>query len=253
MANIYGCRPSIPDQRTLRFLHLGNTPLAAVISLRSEAPAVIDQGQIGSCVANSLANVFRYHLEKDKVAGEDFLPSRLAIYYDGRVIENTVDSDSGLTVVDGCKVLNTYGACAEHEWPYEVNQFTIEPPAKARADALHRKAVRYQSVDQDIEQIKAVLTQKLPVTIGISVYESFESDKVAQTGTVPMPAQREKNLGGHCVTIWGMDDTVQLATLQNSWGTGWGDKGFFTLPYAYLIDPNLCFERWAIGLVDRVA
>jgi hypothetical protein len=113
----YGCKPSIPDIRNFKFDQIAQT-LSPSFSLVSQASPVIDQGQLGSCVANSLANVFRYLLTKDNVAGEKFLPSRLAIYFDGRVLENSVDSDSGLTVADGCKVLHQQGACAEHEWPY---------------------------------------------------------------------------------------------------------------------------------------
>lgn len=252
--NVYGCHPSIPDKRNHKFLLMEtNTPLPAVISLRNKAPDVLDQGSLGSCVSNSLANVFKYLLSKDNVSGEKFSPARLLIYYDGRELENTVNSDSGLTVADGCKVLHQFGACAEHEWPYDIAKFTVEPPLEARVNATHRKAVKYMEVPQSVNQIKGALALGLPVTIGISVYESFESDAVAKTGTVPMPGNNEANLGGHCVTIWGADDHAQLFTLQNSWGTDWGDGGFFTLPYAYVLDSDLCFELWALQLLQRVA
>lgn len=250
----YGCNPSRPDQRDHKFLLMMQTgkTLPSKISLRDKAPSVLDQGNLGACVPNSLANVVKYHLSKDSVSGEKFVPSRLAIYFDGRTLENTVNSDSGLTVADGCKVIHQMGVCAEHEWIYDISKFTQDPPLEARVNATHRKATKYMKVPQNLDQIKGALTLELPVTIGISVYDSFESDAVAKTGTVPVPGPQEANLGGHCVTIWGCDDTTKLFTLQNSWGEDWGDKGFFTLPYEYVLNSDLCWELWALQLIQRV-
>lgn len=250
----YGCRVSTPDKRDYKFLLMEQTGTTtpAVISLRDVAPSVLDQENIGSCVSNSLGNVFKYHLTKDNVSGEKFEPSRLEIYFQGRTLEGTVNSDSGLTVADGCKVLHQFGACAEHEWPYDTTKYLQEPPLEARVNATHRKVTKYMRVQQNVAQIKGALALKLPVTIGISVYESFESDSVAKTGTVPMPQSNEAMLGGHCVTIWGADDNQKLFTLQNSWGPNWGDEGFFTLPYEYVLDSELCFELWCIQLEQRV-
>jgi hypothetical protein len=69
------------------------------------------------------------------------------------------------------------------------------------------------------------------------VYESFESDAVAATGTVPMPRRREAIVGGHDIVFTGYDDTTQRFRFANPWGVGWGDKGFGTFPYAYATDP----------------
>ena len=38
--------------------------------------------------------------------------------------------------------------------------------------------------------------------------------------------------------------------MMNSWGTGWGDKGFFTMPYAYLTDEDLSADFWTIRVVE---
>ena len=39
-------------------------------------------------------------------------------------------------------------------------------------------------------------------------------------------------LGGHANTIIGYDDTKAAFLVQNSWGTSWGNKGFYYLPYS---------------------
>ena len=73
--------------------------------------------------------------------------------------------------------------------------------------------------------------------MGIAVYGSFESKEVAKTGEVPMPVPDESLLGGHAVLCCGYDDDTQRVLCLNSWGSGFGDKGYFTLPYAYITDP----------------
>ena len=85
---------------------------------------------------------------------------------------------------------------------------------------------------------------------GFTVYESFESQEVAKTGVVPMPAASEKVLGGHAVLAVGYDDPTQRFIVMNSWGTSWGMRGFFTMPYSYLTDSDLSSDFWTVRLVE---
>ena len=36
---------------------------------------------------------------------------------------------------------------------------------------------------------------------------------------------------------------------RNSWGVGWGMRGNFTPPYAYLLEQNLASDFWTIRVV----
>ena len=84
---------------------------------------------------------------------------------------------------------------------------------------------------------------------GFTVYESFESQEVAKTGVVPMPAPGEQVVGGHAVLAVGYDDSAQTFMVRNSWGTGWGQAGYFTMPYAYLTTRGLSSDFWTIRIV----
>jgi C1A family cysteine protease len=80
------------------------------------------------------------------------------------------------------------------------------------------------------------------------VYEGFESDKAQATGHIPMPGPQEGLLGGHALMCCGYKDSVWYAgggylIVKNSWGTGFGDKGYVFLPYAYG-DPKLMSDLW---------
>jgi C1A family cysteine protease len=178
-----------------------------------------------------------------------FVPSRLFIYYNERVIEGTVGSDSGGQLRDGIKSIAKQGVCPETEWPYVITQFATKPPAQSFTDALQNTAVSYQRVAQSLSQFKGCLASGYPFVFGFTVYESFESPAVAQSGNAPLPASGEKSLGGHAVLAVGYDDTAQQFIVRNSWGPAWGQAGYFTLPYAYLTDPGLASDFWTIRLV----
>jgi C1A family cysteine protease len=47
----------------------------------------------------------------------------------------------------------------------------------------------------------------------------------------------------------GYDDSIQRFIVRNSWGPKWGIKGYFTMPYTYLLEPNLSDDFWTIRMV----
>ena len=245
----YGWIPDQPDQRD----HLYAAPpqfltaLPASADLRPQCPPVYDQGQLGSCTANAIGGAIEFDRLKQKLP--DFVPSRLFIYYNERVIEGTVRSDSGAQIRDGIKTVASQGVCPETDWPYDIAKFEQKPAAKAYADALSDRAVSYQSLIQDPNQMKGCLASGFPFVFGFTVYESFESPAVAQSGHAPMPGPSERAIGGHAVMAVGYDDSNQWFVVRNSWGPSWGLKGYFTLPYAYLIQASLSSDFWTIRIV----
>jgi hypothetical protein len=53
--------------------------------------------------------------------------------------------------------------------------------------------------------------------------------------------------GGHAIEIVGYDDTNQCFIVKNSWGTGWGESGFFQINYDQVTDPNVQFGYFTIA------
>jgi C1A family cysteine protease len=247
----YGWIPDLPDNRD----HLYAAPiqflleLPAKVDLSPKCPPVYDQGELGSCTANAIAGAIEFDRMKQKLS--DFVPSRLFIYYNERVMEGTVDSDSGAQIRDGIKSVAKQGACPENEWPYNIAKFAVKPSAKCFQDALKDKAVLYSRVTQILNQMKGCLASGYPFVFGFTVYESFESKEVATTGNAPMPKPGEHAIGGHAVLAVGYDDGTQRFIVRNSWNKTWGMKGYFTLPYGYLTDSNLSDDFWTIRLVTQ--
>jgi C1A family cysteine protease len=247
----YGWIPDLPDSRDRQY----SAPIAALgplppsVDLRGACPAVYDQGQLGSCTANAIGGVLQFDQMKQAFA-DVFVPSRLFIYYNERVIEGTVDEDAGAMIRDGIKSVATQGAPHEQLWPYTIAKFRATPPAPAFKDAAKHPAVLYQRVSREIDQMKGCLASGYPFVFGFSVYASFESPAVAATGHAPLPKPKEALLGGHAVDAVGYDDAKQWFIARNSWGPKWGLAGHFTLPYQYLLDENLSDDFWTIRLVQ---
>jgi len=249
----FGWTPDIPDARD--FLYSAPqavlTALPPKVDLRKQCPAVYDQGQLGSCTANSIGAAFEFDQKKQGLT--DFMPSRLFIYYNERDIEGTVSSDSGAMIRDGMKSVAKLGVCSETTWPYNVAKFKSKPPAKAYTEAAKHQALIYRRVTGGLRQMQGCLAQGYPFVFGFTVYESFESAQVAKSGQVQMPGPSEATLGGHAVMAVGYDDTQQRFIVRNSWGPTWGMKGYFTMPYAYVTNPQLASDFWAIYTVEEPA
>lgn len=244
----YGWIPDLPDARD-RVYQLpkkaGLLPSSA--DLRSGCPTVYDQGDLGSCTANAIGAAIEFDQGKQKL--RPYAPSRLFIYYNERALEGTIDTDSGAQIRDGIKAVASQGVCPETMWPYVEQSFATRPTAPCFKYAKLHPAVQYARVTQNAVQLKACVASGYPFVFGFTVYESFESDEVAKSGIVPMPFSTETLLGGHAVMAVGYDDASQRFLVRNSWGTGWGMGGYFTIPYAYLTDSNLADDFWMIRVV----
>jgi len=207
-------------------------------------PDILDQKSIGACGPNEISNAMRFCLAKEKV--QVFQPSRLFIYYFARLFEGSdINQDTGVSISGACGAVSKYGACSENNWGYDITKFTTQPKRNAIIAAhTHILGYKFLQVSQNLISIKTALVSGFPVLIGVQLYTSFESDEVSKTGVVPMPdTTKETLLGGHCLNIISYNDTTQTFTGQNSWGTsGWGlpdSPGYFTIPYQYILDPNL--------------
>lgn len=248
----YGWTPDVPDHRDHLYaapvVHLAQLPTK--VDLRQQCPKVYDQGEIGSCTANAIGAAIQFERRKQALL-PDFVPSRLFIYYNERVMENTVRSDAGAQIRDGIKSVSKLGDCPESEWPYDTTNFAKKPPTACYKDAILYRVVQYQRVPQVLRQMKGCLASGYPFVFGFSVYTEFEADSVASTGVLNTPKPDEKLLGGHAVMAVGYDDSKQRFIVRNSWGAQWGLKGYFTMPYAYLADSSLADDLWTIRLVEQ--
>ena len=247
----FGWRPDLPDTRDRAY----SAPFGVLqalppkMDLRPKCPPIVNQGALGSCTANAIASAHFFD-QKKQAAKKPFQPSRLFIYYNERKMEGTIPVDSGAYIRSGFKSIAKEGVCPESIWKYTIPQFTTKPPAVTYKDALKHQALQYMRVQQTLGQLKGCIASGFPFVYGFTVYESFQSPSVASTGIVPLPSNGEAVLGGHAVMAVGYNDAKQYFIVQNSWGTGWGEKGYFYMPYSYLTDVDLAADFWTVTTVE---
>jgi C1A family cysteine protease len=242
MTRLYGWKKQQPDHRDWKFVPV-KVVLPSWVDLRANSgcPPIYDQGQLGSCTANAGVGSIGMLMIKERLPRISL--SRLDLYWYERVLEGTTDQDSGASIRDSMKASNKYGVCYESLWPYDISTFTNPPTPAMQADAAKHKLKSYLAVGS-VQDMKASLALGFPVVFGISVYESFESSMVDATGMVPIPKTTEQYLGGHALCAVGYRDSTQRIIFRNSWGTGWGDKGYGYIPYSYLSNLNLAADFW---------
>lgn len=246
----FGWVRDAPDSRDHLYSQSFKIParLPGSIDLRSKMPPIYEQGNINCCTGNAIAAAVEF--EEIRQGFKDrFVPARLFIYYNERAKEGTVDKDAGGQIRDGIKSVAKQGVPPEDLWPYEVRMVKVKPGRKSYSQARRYRTVQYYRMMHKLGELKSCLASGFPFVFGIKVYSSFLGQKVANTGVVLMPRKGEKVAGLHAVVACGYDDASERFIGRNSFGTDWGMNGYFTIPYAYLLDPEIAHDFWTLRLV----
>jgi len=238
--------------------------LPASVDLREFCSPVEDQKMLGSCTAHAGAGVIEYYERKS--FGKHVEASRLFLY---KVTRNLMkmkgDTGAYLRTTIGAMVL--FGVPPEQYWPYTDDEaaFDKEPPAFCYAFAQNYKTIMYFRHDPPgtrhaalLERLKTYLAGGHPAMFGFTVYSSV--DQAAESGKIPYPSPKEKIEGGHAVVAVGYDDKMKIKNtfgagrpretegallIRNSWGKGWGEKGYGWLPYEYVLK-GLAEDFWSV-------
>lgn len=244
MKRKYGFIPDTKDERDFCFAAQPALNLPDKVDLRPDCPPVLEQLSIGSCTAVAIANCYKFLLMKEKLPV--FLPSRLFIYYNERLIQGTIERDSGALIRNGFKTISKQGVCDENLWKYDTSNFKQKPSSICYSEALKHRAVEYQRVGQNLNEMKSCLVEGFPIVVGFTAYESFEGKQAAQSGNLNLPASGEQKLGGHAVLIVGYDSDSGRFIAMNSWGSNWGLQGYFTIPFEYFTNAELASDFWTL-------
>lgn len=236
MPNVYGRLPHTQDPRDYR-VRVPRRYTSAYVDLSLAFTSVRDQLNLGACVSFGTLAAAEFAMLK---AGADAPNlSELFLYYAARQRAGyPVTEDTGLEIRDGFASLRNDGAPAEQEWPYDTGRFAQRPPDAAYTDAQLHEALIYGAVAHD--GVDDVIASGYPVVFGFEVFESFESQQVADTGVVPMPESGESPVAGHCMVFVSTPQDGRLirggipGTLyrkaRNSWSTQWGVGGYCWYP-----------------------
>lgn len=219
-------------EKTIRSQAIGAIGAPAAYDLRNVGgknyvTPIRDQAACGSCVAFGTVATIETQIQvqyNNPNLGVDLSEAHLFFCY-GR--EKGANCSSGWWPNAAFDAFAAKGVTDEACYPYKSG--LDKKDCSGLCTAWANKVIRidgYTVLTGKVADIKNWIATKGPVCACFVVYNDFFSYKSGvyshQTGD---------QAGGHCVTIVGYDDSLGCWICKNSWGTGWGESGFFRIAY----------------------
>ena len=223
------------------------------VDLRPLMTPVEDQKRTSSCASNATAGAYEYLVKRHR-PDEPYDVSRLFIYWNARKLKGHHGKDAGSYIHANIESLKLHGACSEDTWPFDPGAVLREPHGDAYSEAEGFTVEHTAAVPVDLDAWKHALAEGNPIIFGMRLFDSF--DKGKKPGLVPLPNTRETSRdshGLHAMLCVGYSDKDQVFIVRNSWGPGWGDKGYCYIPYRYLMNEKYNLgDSWIIQRLENL-
>jgi hypothetical protein len=243
--------PVAPEARSFRDL--------MDVDLTSEMPPVGNQGGQGSCASWSIAYYHRTQLEYRERHWDLTDPlHRFSAAFAYNQVNGGADNGSGFD--DNMPLICEQGCANITDCPYNDGDCTSWPSESAYSHAIPFRTRDWSWFGTEdttgIKMIKQLLANGSTACLAISVWGNFDNIS-AYHYTYCASDRTGSNRGGHLVTFVGYDDTLTTHDgtgafrMVNSWGTGWGQSGYFWMSYEAVMDGYLS-QQAAGFLTDTV-
>ncbi len=258
----------IPGAQFLRIRGLEpRARIAASHSNISYLPPVNSQGSQGSCTAWAVG----YYLKSYQENRENNRTNLSQRSDPGNICSPAfiynmihVNGDGGSYFSDAFKILNDFGCPSLTDMPYDDDDYTTWPDRDDYENSIPRRTqlpggeyywLRLDS-ETALNQVKQLVQDGHVLVFGINVYYNY--DHVSSYGNVYAIAdQSGSNRGGHAQLIVGYDDSIVTSDgtgafrVVNSWGSGWGDSGFYWISYQAISYGSPLAYGYAYWVEDR--
>ena len=204
--------------------------LPPFVDLSHRFPIPGNQGGQGSCVGWAVGYGARSYYNSAPQAGPrlraDQIPSPAYIYDSIRPVDTSCKF--GTRIPDALDRLKL-GALSLAAYPYDERRCrSLQVTALTRTDKF--RIADWQVVNtRRLDQVKAELAKGHPVVIGMLPNREFNRLRGREIWRAGPPSVDEMN--GHAVTVVGYSERDQYFVIINSWGRGWGDRGFGRISY----------------------
>lgn len=242
-------------------------PIGSYASMRAFCAPVEDQLTYGTCTANAVVGACELYLKRaSRYSGPQDDLSRMFNYWWAGVIDAFQGQDVGRQPRSAALAAQAYGLCKEATEPYSGQEVTQPPSAEANAEGGLHKLTRFSRVTIDKDSAwNTVTALKKPLADGVPVTMAFHCHRwvfdihgplathYLQPGAINPGDSRGDFVGNHEVLLIGFCDTTDgtggYFLVRNSWGTAWGDQGYWAMPYLLVRD---AFEFWAVEGFDGI-
>ncbi|MEV7595804.1 C1 family peptidase [Kitasatospora sp. NPDC089797] len=210
--------------------------LPASVDLSGYLPMVGNQGQVGSCMAWALDyNAIGLVEAEQGIKGAPHAP----MYTYAQISQG---HDGGSTAAQNLAIVTSQGLDTKADYWQGDTDFTTQPDDNERANAANWKLSGYNTLDTGtalVDEVKTALAQGQPVIFGFNVYKSFgqlqDPSLASSYSYYPTPEELAgQPIAGHGGAIVGYND--QGVKIANSWGSNWGDHGYYTVPWKFVTD-----------------
>ncbi|MFA5110080.1 MAG: C1 family peptidase [Desulfobaccales bacterium] len=222
-------KPKVLDTDTFISAEPFLTGLASSLDWRNNdglnyVSPVRDQGNCASCWAfATTAALESYFMIQEKVpgSGED-LAEQILVSCAG------IGSCSGGDIRNASNFIRDTGLPPEMDYSYTATNGTCDSATSGWEQSSYRiGAWSYVCVSPSVDAIKGALVTYGPLVTTMNVFSDFFSYVSGIYSYVS-----GSYAGAHAVLIVGYDDIDQCFVVKNSWGTGWGEGGFFKIAYS---------------------
>lgn len=238
-------------------------PTAATLTIAhndvviEERTPISNQFAIGSCVANAVMDAMELLMPARNVRQL----SRLFAYWVSRRSHGDDCRDDG-TYIRACfEEVRDVGVCLESTYPYDGRaaedggRVNDRPTLAAYNEAYDHRIEAFRAIrgtpKRRILDVKAAIDNKQPVVVAFALgneWNDVDARDVAHGAPVRIT-------GHHAMVIVGyreLADGTFWFLIRNSWGTGWGRKGYAWVTADYVGSALHCTELYAATLAPII-
>jgi Papain family cysteine protease len=211
-------------------------PVPATKDLRADWWKIGDQGSTGSCVGWASADsVARWHLVRaGRIARTDFLSPRF-VWMAAKETDQfttrptTFVEEEGTSLKAALDIARKYGLIRDALLPFATGKLYGGSAKTLYAIAAQLKILAYFNLGTNLTAWRTWLATKGPILTRLDVDDTWQN--ATATKGVLEEYKPDTAMGGHAVAFVGYRPGRFI--VRNSWGTGWGDRGFGYASLAY--------------------
>jgi len=243
----------VPSRETERDWRLEQADAAGVLAPRAPVPRskdlreawwkVGDQGSTGSCVGWATSDaLLRWHYVK---TGRIRQTESLSIRFIWMASKETDEFDSapttfienaGTSLKAALDVARKFGVVRDRTLPFDGGTLYPGKPETFYALAAQMKIASYFNLSFNrggsLDYWRRWIATRGPILTRLDVDRTW--DEASDNGGMLDTYEARTKRGGHAVALVGY--TPDRFVVRNSWGAGWGDKGFAHASLAYAQD-----------------
>lgn len=213
-------------------------PLPGYIDLRTSFPQIQSINDLPFNPIISTVYLLHYQLLKNKLP--IFPPSSLYIYKHITYYRNVKSLFSFECIF---KSIQNYGFCSENDLSTSSGNLDVTINSKLLEKACAFKFIEVYKVEQDLNVIKTLLKNEVPILAGITVFYDLSTID----SYMWMPDETIDNtLGGLTIVLVGYIDERNMFIAATTFGKNFGTNGYIMIPYDYIINKSYTGELYTI-------